>query len=140
MPVYTPTTWNPGAAPGVSADNLNHIESGIAGALAKDGSDTMTGKLAVTQTLSGANKTFLDLTASDGKRYSIGITTAGDFFVYNATDNKTVLYVKASGGISSDVPGSTIITTRNGSALAVPLFTGTNNPSSPPTGSVWIKA
>ena len=26
---YTKTTWNPGAAPGISADNLNNIELGI---------------------------------------------------------------------------------------------------------------
>ena len=29
---YTKTTWNSGAAPGISADNLNHIEGGIADA------------------------------------------------------------------------------------------------------------
>lgn len=44
-----------------------------------------------------------------------------------------------SGNISGGV-GSGLPTTRNGAATSVPIYTGTNTPSSPPTGSIWVKA
>jgi hypothetical protein len=36
--------------------------------------------------------------------------------------------------------GTGIPTTRNAVAASVPIYTGTTTPSSPPTGSIWIKA
>jgi hypothetical protein len=46
---YTPTTWINGSAPAVSASNLNNIESGIFASLRTDGTNTMSGQLAVIQ-------------------------------------------------------------------------------------------
>lgn len=48
-------------------------------------------------------------------------------------------YVDQSGNYNGPVGGG-IPTTRNGSATSAPIFTGTSTPSSPPTGSIWVKA
>lgn len=89
MPIYTPTTWVNGTT-AVSAATMNNIETGVAAAVPKDGSDPMTAALPVTRTLSGTNKVFLDLTASDGKRYQIFINTSGQLTIFNATDSVAI--------------------------------------------------
>jgi hypothetical protein len=48
-------------------------------------------------------------------------------------------WVDASGNYNGPASGG-IPTTRNGTATSVPIYTGTTTPSSPPTGSIWIKA
>jgi hypothetical protein len=48
-------------------------------------------------------------------------------------------WVDASGNYNG-FAGVGIPTTRAGVATSVPIYTGTSTPSSPPTGSIWIKA
>lgn len=66
MPSYTPTSWNEGAAPGISAAELNRIETGVDGANAaidahddsRDGHPVATSSL--DGLMSGADKATLD--------------------------------------------------------------------------------
>lgn len=53
--------------------------------------------------------------------------------------SSALAWVDNSGNFNGPAGGG-IPTTRNGTATSVPVYTGTSSPSSPPTGSVWIKA
>jgi len=129
---YSPTNWVSGNT-AVSAPNMNNIESGIGNCVYKDGSVSMTGTLAASQALSGSNKVFLDLAASDGKRWQLIIRTDGKIVFYNVTDAVTLLEIGPTSGV-----------TTNGVALAQMAGGGnkvsvqSSAPGSPATGDVWI--
>jgi hypothetical protein len=89
--------------------------------------------------------TYLNTTAS-GSAYvdNSGNITAPNFNGYlNGSISGNSNYANSAGSAGSATNAtnaSNIGSIRNGSATNVPIYTGTNTPSSPPTGSIWIKA
>lgn len=131
---YSPTTWTAGSTP-LSAGNMNNIESGISNSVYKDGSVTMTAALPISQALSGSNKAFLDMNATDGKHYQLIIRTDGKIVFYNVTDSKTVFEISSdASGLQSNGNTVWISTNNTGSKLTV----SNTAPSSPATGDIWI--
>jgi hypothetical protein len=128
MPIYTPTTWVNGTTP-ASAANMNNIETGVAAAVPKDGSDPMTAALHVTQTLGGTNHSYADFTATDGKRYQLIINTSGKIVIFNVTDSVNVAeFGPAAGQITAN--SQTVWTAANdgsGSGLDADLLDGINS-------------
>jgi hypothetical protein len=59
--------------------------------------------------------------------------SSGNIYFYDNTDSLTAWAALPTGVLE-------IGTSRNGSPQLVPIYTGTSTPSSPPTGSIWIKA
>lgn len=53
--------------------------------------------------------------------------------------NSALSWVDSSGNYNGPAACG-IPVTRNGTASSVPIYTGTTTPSSPPTGSIWIKS
>ncbi len=90
---YSPTTWVAGAAPGISATNLNNIEGGIVNAIVRTG-DTLTGNLVFSSNAnvmldSGSNVTF-NATAVNGEtvntvyaKATAGSTGHADLTLFN---------------------------------------------------------
>lgn len=101
---YTRTNYqdSPSTATPLDAANLNNQDAYIATL------DTTTAKLAsantftqpqvIAEALSGTDKAFLTMQATDGKTYSLIITTGGTFQVKNITDNVVVLDVGPTAG------------------------------------------
>ncbi len=82
-------------------------------------------------------------TESGGHTWDIFVRTAGigndnALSFYDTTSNVTVSIDTAGNLIGT--AGSGIPTTRNGAGTSVPIYTGANSPSNPPTGSIWVKA
>ncbi len=103
-----------------------------------------TGTLHMTGNSSDSGMVQLINTETSGHTWDIFVRTAGI-----GNDNAITFYDATSGnGLSIDTSanilglvGSGIPTTRNGAATSVPIYTGTTTtPSSPPTGSIWVKA
>lgn len=97
-PTYTPTTWVNNTAPAISADNLNHIEQGVAAA-----TNGVTITYTVSQTLSGAvdgiavfNGSTLTATLPDpttvpvGRRFTVKNVNASALTVASAGTSKKI--------------------------------------------------
>lgn len=147
-----------GASPGVFKIQGGITTSLDAGAITTDGAGILgtTGRFKWSHTLGGANSIILDIVPTDGGtvRYGLNYNTDNSVVLHNyssghdplkidSSDNVTLVgNVTTSGNISGPVAGG-IPTTRNGSALSVPIYTGYTggtNPSNPPTGSIRIDA
>jgi hypothetical protein len=89
--------------------------------------------------------TYLNTTAS-GSAYvdNAGNITAPNFTGYlNGSISGNANYANSAGSAGSATNATNannIGSIRNGSTTNVPIYTGTNTPSSPPTGAIWIKA
>jgi hypothetical protein len=60
-------------------------------------------------------------------------------FSFGGQLNSALSYVDVSGNYNAPAGGG-IPTTRAGTATSVPIYTSTSSPSTPPTGSIWVKA
>lgn len=70
-------------------------------------------------------------------------TSAGTSVTGTLYGNSSGWVIDQSLAVTGNITGSTttgIPTNRNAAATSVPIYTGTTTPTSPPTGSVWIKA
>lgn len=138
---YSPTSWVSGTTP-VDAPEMNNIESGISNCLYKDGAVANTGTQDFNRTLSGADKTFLTFTATDGKQYSILERTSDHaLVVHNVTDNVDLLVLGPAATTRQIGGGTAVIVDSSGSGAATTprISVGPNAPSSPSKFDVWIK-
>lgn len=150
---YTRVNWvdSPSTSTPINAANLNVMDAAISsldsGKMDKSGG-TFTGAATIALALSGSDKTFLTLNATDGKRYDLKITTGGAFQIVNVTDSIVVLELgPASGTIKAG--GSTVWHAGNdgaGSGLDADKIKGhalfiqaTDPGGSAATGDGWIK-
>lgn len=138
MPVYSPTTFNNGAAPGISATELNKLGNGIATCVQIDGSTAMTGALPISQTLSGADKVYLQLTATDGKVYQFIVKSADNSLqLWDSSDGKAMAQWYTDG-----VTRALVFDNGTATRRLVREFIGTNDPSTYATmseGDRWRK-
>lgn len=139
---YTRVNWkdgsgNAGGDTPLDAANLNQMDAGIAAAVPLDGSAPMTGMFSVNRALASANKTFIDMNATDGKRYQFIIRTDGSLVLWNATDSKNVAVWYPAGVSTILVYDGALTTIRE-----TKKFIGTVDPATyttPQEGDEWSK-
>ena len=103
---YTPTTWNAGVAPGISAANLNNIETQYAQAVAdcvNTAGDTMTGHLNMA---TGTQIIHSDVVATKQQYYTSYTRGIASNTLWDATPKYYSIY------LASDTPGISTPTMR----------------------------
>jgi len=138
MPVYTPTVFVQGSAPGMSATEMNKMGNAIATCVQIDGSTPMTGALEIDRTLGGSDQAFLTLKATDGKTYSFFVIASdGSVELEDVTDGKAMARWYPDGVSRSLVYDNGTATIR-----LVREFIGTTDPATYTTvneGDRWRK-
>ena len=74
----------------------------------------------------------LTRTANTTQTIKLGIDNTGAFYAYDANHSGYIFQ-----GL---IAGSPLATNRNGTNTPAAVFTGTTTPTSPPPGSIWVKA
>jgi hypothetical protein len=92
----------------------------------------------------GTNHTTVIATPTSGTAQLIAFngwtgSAAYNIFSLGGRYGSAAAWIDGSGNYNGPVGGG-IPTTRAGAATSVPIYTSTSTPSSPPTGSIWIKA
>lgn len=103
--------------------NFQSILNGLNGTTATD--------ITITGVITGTT-----INASGGTLSGMTSVTATNVTATGTVQGATVT---TTGNVTGPAGGG-IPTTRNGTATSVPIYTGTTTPTSPPTGSIWIKA
>lgn len=121
MASYTYTKQGPWGAGGTETGaQATAVDQGVYDAaqykVDKDGSTPITGAQEVTRTLSGADKTFLTLTATDGKQYTIYERNSDKALVIkNQTDNVVLFEI---GPTTVKLLGAYLLTAAPGGGFA----------------------
>jgi len=98
---YTGIVWVDGSGGGtpMSAANLNILDVGIKQCVYRDGTNSFTAAIDHNITLSGADKSYITITASDGKAYAFRqINSSKALMIRNTTDSADLLELGPTAG------------------------------------------